>query len=527
MMKMENNRSRKNVSDNINIIGRIRSFFSRGRDNDQEEELLQDNIKDQPHEQGTDGASIVLVSVPVWTIETPPLNIAYLKAYLGSKGHSVKCLDLNIELYHKASSEQRDYWQQQHYDLWQDDQKYEKMILPQVVESHIDAIVQNILAPRPKIVGISVYSSCFTKTLASRIKEKCPHVLIVVGGQVCVDQMQGRNIKKSSDIDVIVRGEGEFVLERIANAFLANGKLTTEDCKGCFLRAGGHTGGFIDCGENPRIEELDQLPFPDFDDFDLSQYYADFEMTKRSPNLPIILSRGCGSRCDFCLQRQIWGNQIRIRNAENVFCEMLHDKERYGITGFVFADLLLNSDNRELEKLCDLIIAEGVAFSWWGSAKVDRRMTPELAVKMKRAGCHHLSIGIESVSDNVLREMRKPSTVADIKAFVRTTRKAGITIGSNIIIGHPAESRKDFEETLKFVAEMKDDLKDQPWPSECVIFEGTDLYSKYIRKDGFTYNHADDWSFKDNTPAERESRIKTYRELCLSLYNKFKMFNRE
>jgi len=505
-----------------NFIEKLRSLLSRRSDKEQEEELSPKNIQSQKQ-----GTTIALVSVPVWTIETPPLNIAYLKAYLKSKGHSVKCFDLNIELYHKIEPEQRMYWQSLHYSKWQDRQKYEETILSRVVEPHINSLVDRILSVNPKIIGISVYSACFAKTLARKIKERNPSMLIVAGGQVCVDQMQGKNLKASNNIDVIIKGEGEFVLERVANAFLANEKLEPEECKGCFLRANGHDGGFIDCGDNPRIEELDQLPFPDFDDFDLRQYYADFEMTIPSPNLPIILSRGCNSRCDFCLQRQIWGNQIRLRKAENVFCEMLHDKERYGITGFVFADLLLNSDNRELERLCDLIIAGGVSFSWWGSAKVDKRMTPALAEKMKRAGCHHLSIGIESVSDNVLREMRKPSSVTDIKEFIRIIRNAGITIGSNIIIGHPAESKENFEKTLKFITEMRADLKEQPLPSECVIFEGTDLYSKYIGKEGFKYDNACDWSFNDNTSEERKSRIKEYEILCLKLYGDFEMFDKD
>ncbi|MFH0870501.1 MAG: radical SAM protein [archaeon] len=510
---MEKNRS------GSKFVERLSSFFrGKSADADAEEELRERNHPDKT------GTTVALVSVPVWTIETPPLNISYLKAYLISKGHSAKCFDINIELYHMVSPEHRVYWQQQHYSKWQDKQKYEETVLPLIVKPYIDSLVDKIIASKPRIVGISVYSSCFTKTLARKIKERNSNILIVAGGQVCVDQLQGRNLKESRDIDLIIKGEGELVLERIANAFIAKGKLEPKDCDGCFMRKDGR---FIDCGDNPRIDDINSLPFPDFDDFDLKLYCADFGMTKQSLNLPMILSRGCNSRCDFCLQRQIWGNQIRLRKAENVFCEMLHDKERYGITGFVFADLLLNSDNRELERLCDLIIAGGVSFSWWGSAKVDRRMTPALAEKMKRAGCNHLSIGIESASNNVLREMRKPSTVADIKKFIRIIRKAGITIGSNMIIGHPVESREDFEETLRFVKEMKDDLREQPWPSECTIFEGTDLYSKYIGKEGFTYNQVSDWAFKDNTPAERESRIKAYRELCLSLYNDFKMFDRE
>lgn len=463
---------------------------------------------------------IALISPPVWTIETPPLNIAYLKAYLKSNGYSVKCFDVNTELFHKVNTENKVYWKQNYYRMWQDNKLYKKMVFPKIVKANIDFFVDKILSFKPDIVGISVYSACFTKTIIRKIKEKDPNILIVLGGQTCVDQLQGSHLKKSKDIDIIVKGEGEITLKKVIDIFAKEGKV--EYCKGCLIRKGR---SFVNCGEDERIKDMDGLPYPDFDDFDLNIYFHDFESQQPSNALPILLSRGCNNRCDFCLQRVVWKNKLYVRKAENVFDEMVHNKKKYGVSKFVFADLLINENLKELEKLCDLIIENNFSCSWWGGAKIDKKMDINLFKKMRKAGCHHLALGIESASDNVLKAMCKPYTSNDTKNFLKMMKEAGITVGSNIIIGHPSESRDDFIKTLNFLWEMRDIITTQPWPSSCTIFRNTDIYNKYIPNKNFRYKHASSWSYRDNTDEERESRIKIYKSFCLALYNKFDMID--
>lgn len=461
---------------------------------------------------------IALVSVPVWTLGTPPLNISYLKAYLKEKCYQAKCFDVNAELYHRVKPEHRVYWQTQHYNDWQWEDEYKKIVLPKIVEPNIDFFVSKILAFKPNIVGVSVYSPCFTKTLAKKLKEKNPTLLIVVGGQACIDQMQGEQLKKSNDIGIIIKGEGERALKNIADMIEKKGKV--EFCKGCLIRKGK---SFIDCGMDERIKNLDSIPYPDFDDYNLELYYDDYELEKRSNALPIILSRGCNNPCDFCIQRKVWKDTLYMRKAENVFREMLRNKEKYGINKFVFADLLINGNLLELEHLCNLIIKNNFSCSWWGSAKIDKRMNLDFFKKLRKAGCHQLDLGIESASNNVLKAMNKTYTLKDIKEFLMNMKKAGIAIGSNFILGHPSESRDDFMKTLKFIKEMRKFTTKKPWPTYCAIFRGTDLYNKYKDNKDFRYD-AILWSYKDNTFEEREKRAEMFRQVCLEHYQDFEMF---
>jgi len=463
---------------------------------------------------------IALISTPVWTLETPPLNISYIKSYLEENGHKTKCFDLNIELFHLAKEEFRKYWKQENYFKWQDDEQYEQTVKPDVVKPNIKRFVKKIIEFNPDVIGVSVYSNKFTRDLAKRLKEEKPCLLIVAGGQVCNDRLQGVHLKQSKDIDIIVKGEGESVFNKIIETFEKKGKV--DSYKGCFVRKGNK---FQDCGEDERIKEIQNLPMPNFKDFQLDLYIENFDMKKPAKSLPILFSRGCNNSCDFCLQRQIWKSKLFLRKAEDVFSEMQRNIKEYEINKYVFSDLLINGNILELERLCNLIIQNNLEVYWWGSAKIDKRMTQELFHKMRKAGCHHLSVGIESFSDKVLKGMRKPSTSEDIMNFLERGKKAGITLSTNLILGHPAENRKEFLKTIQFLIEKKHFFKDQPYPSICTIYEGTDLYNKYINDKDFVYNSAIDWDYKKNDLDERNYRLKIYGLVCKALYEKFEVFD--
>jgi anaerobic magnesium-protoporphyrin IX monomethyl ester cyclase len=464
---------------------------------------------------------IVLVSIPVWTIETPPLSISYLKSFMASKGYFVKCVDANIALIHLAKPEFRKYWNQTYYSHWQEEEKYASTIFPQIVAPNISAVVESIMSSEPDIVGISVYSNCFARTLAEEIKKRDKNILIVAGGQVCVDSLQGKELKKSKCIDIIVRGEGEYSLKSIAEQF--SSKKDYVCIPGCWVFDGSV---FLDTGADSRIIEPDSLPLPDFDDFDVGKYRQDFNLLNESRNLPILISRGCANRCDFCLQRIIWHTERRDRTADSVFSEMVRDKERYGITSFVFADLLINGNLEVLEGLCDCILRSTHSFNWWGGAIVNGRMAPELFKKLRKAGCHQMTLGVESASDNVLRAMRKPYTSSDARRFVKDMRDAGLNIGMNLIIGHPSESRDDFLDTVRFVLDVRKYMPTQPWLSICTIFRDSDIYKKYIADPDFKYD-ALAWSYKSNTLEERRFREEIFVMFCEAIYGKFEKFNSE
>ncbi len=66
-------------------------------------------------------------------------------------------------------------------------------------------------------------------------------------------------------------------------------------------------------------------------------------------------------------------------------------------------------------------------------------------------------IPIQSGSDSVLDDMQRGYSVLEFEEIIRyfVSKVPGITIATDIIVGYPTESEKDFEKTLELVNKIK------------------------------------------------------------------------
>jgi radical SAM superfamily enzyme YgiQ (UPF0313 family) len=110
-----------------------------------------------------------------------------------------------------------------------------------------------------------------------------------------------------------------------------------------------------------QIVDLNQLPYPDFGDYDWNLY--------REVGIPICDSRGCVRNCEFCDVIEHW-THYRYRKADNIFDEMVYQIDRYGITKFFFYNSLTNGNMKEfnllLDKICEYNQAHSTPISWDG-----------------------------------------------------------------------------------------------------------------------------------------------------------------
>ncbi|MFI5348593.1 MAG: B12-binding domain-containing radical SAM protein, partial [Elusimicrobiota bacterium] len=184
------------------------------------------------------------------------------------------------------------------------------------------------------------------------------------------------------------------------------------------------------------------LPYADFSGFELSNYSGK----------TIHSCRGCVRRCVFCSDwRQKKYRQMR---AERIFGEIEHQCGTHpDATRFLFGDSLLNGDMKALASFRDLLLHSGLSVSWKGWAIVRPEMTPEFLAKMRAAGCDELFYGIETGSEKVMRALDKHVPVALNGAVLKATREAGIATISGFIVGFPAETEDDFQQSLDFLRE--------------------------------------------------------------------------
>jgi radical SAM superfamily enzyme YgiQ (UPF0313 family) len=67
---------------------------------------------------------------------------------------------------------------------------------------------------------------------------------------------------------------------------------------------------------------------------------------------------------------------------------------------------------------------------------------------MKASGCSTVSVGAESGSNRVLKDMDKKMRVEDLFAELEHFRKHGLSMLVNVLVSYPTETREDFEETI-------------------------------------------------------------------------------
>jgi radical SAM superfamily enzyme YgiQ (UPF0313 family) len=432
---------------------------------------------------------LALVATPIWATKTPPLTTAYLAGWMKKHGHEVLQLDWNIELFTRAAPGLKEYWDRTHLHKWQDAALYQREIVPRIVGPSIEDYARRVLAFQPQVVGISAYSIEATKHFAATLKRLDPGVLVVVGGQVCDPGFYGYNLAWHEGVDVVVHGEGEGPLLDIVGA-IERGALRPRDpapararalagVRGLLLPVG--DGAVEDSGLREPIPEIGSIPWPDFEGLPMSCYTArTAEPYEPSLAVSTLMARGCVRKCDFCLQAEIWQN-FRYRSAEDIHAEMASMTERYGLTNFHFNDLLINGNVRQLERLCDLLIERpvlvwGKPMPWGGNAIVSRTLKKGLLQKMRAAGCEFLGFGFESFSTKVLHAMGKKYDAAEVSRLLQDMHETGMRFFSNLIIGHPAEGRAEFAETVRFLIEHAQLFTEAPTSSLLIVQKNTPIH---------------------------------------------------
>jgi len=272
-----------------------------------------------------------------------------------------------------------------------------------------------------------------------------------------------REYKAADAVDIFVKGEAEERLNKILD--LIKNKRSLFIIDGVIIR---EKNNYYESAKIKEEGDLNSLPLPNFDGFELNDY--------AEKTMPIATSRGCPRQCSFC-NNSTNINKYRFRNATSVFKEMLISIDKYKSTRFVFCDSMLNGNLVQLEKLCDLIIKHKIRIVWGGYVAILKNMPYALYVKMKKAGCEYVVYGVESFSDKILRAMKKNVTVVDTLKILKFTTKAGINANIHIIVGFPGEEEKDFQQTLKLIKQHRKNYRKIINVDICRILPGSDLYN--------------------------------------------------
>lgn len=261
----------------------------------------------------------------------PPSSLLYLAAVLRCNGAQVIILDLNV------------------YKPWEKgpnkDRFLEEIILQHIKEfepqligfgclfsGHLPAILEFSKAVRAEYKGISIVIGGMHPTIfAKEILSHCPSIDFVVIGEgeeqvvVLTQAIEEKDWNRLSRLEGIAYRQNEEVVVNPKNHF---------------------------------IDDLDKLPFPAYDLINFQDYYhptSHWHNPKHLPfnmTVPIISSRSCPMKCNFCSMFLVMGPTLRMRTAKNVVDEIQLLYDRYGQTHFSFMDDNLNLNKQHIISVC-------------------------------------------------------------------------------------------------------------------------------------------------------------------------------
>ena len=325
-------------------------------------------------------------------------------------------------------------------------------MLDLMYEMDVNATLKNIISGfRPECIGISVRNIDdqnieTPKFLLDKVKEvvtvcrNFSDIPIVLGGA-------GYSLFPESslaylDADFGIEGEGETafpaLLTRLEN------KDDLSGIPGLYARGHGAL--------QPRllIRNLDRLILPE------TSILSSSASQNHEPWIPVQTRRGCALKCSYCSTPKIEGSILRKRSADAV-AAWLESWVKAGFANFFFVDNTFNLPPAYAKSICRLILEKELDMQWQ-SIIYPKYIDDELVELMAAAGCRQISLGFESGSEQMLKNLNKRFTLEDVRATSALFADHGIRRMGFLLIGGPGETKKSVEESLAFADSLKLDV---------------------------------------------------------------------
>jgi tRNA-2-methylthio-N6-dimethylallyladenosine synthase len=263
------------------------------------------------------------------------------------------------------------------------------------------------------------------------LKKLKPHLLIGVGG--CVASQEGEGItKRAPYVDLVF---GPQTLHRLPAMI---GELK-------------RTGRAVVDVSFPEVEKFDNLPAP----------------RAEGSSAFVSVMEGCSKYCTFCVVPYTRGDEVS-RGFDSVMDEVrslvaqgVGEITLLGQNVNAYAGAMADGTVVDLATLIHYVAAidgvERIRFTTSHPVEFGDSLVEAYANVPKLA--NHLHLAVQSGSDRILAAMKRGYTALEFKARLRKLRavRPDIAVSTDIIVGFPGETERDFEATLKLVRDANFD----------------------------------------------------------------------
>ncbi|HQP88023.1 MAG TPA: RiPP maturation radical SAM C-methyltransferase [Thermoanaerobaculia bacterium] len=314
----------------------------------------------------------------------------------------------------------------------------------------LERALDEVLAHRPRLVG---FTSVFQQHVASlalarRIRTAAPETVVVIGGANCEGVMGAETARSFPFLDAVVSGEGDLVFPELVARALAGRAL--DDLPG--VATPGNVEAHFAAGRFPNapsVTRMDDLPVPDDGD-----YFEQFAQSRFAgtwtPGLFLETARGCSwgqkSHCTFC---GLNGTTMAFRSKSpaRALAELRDVTSRHPESDLQVVDNIL--DTRYFESLLPELAKSPPPSPvfWETKASLKKEQVRALA----EAGVTRIQPGVESLSDAVLKLMKKGVTALQNVQLLKWCRELGVTPYWNLLWGFPDEEPSEYARMARLV----------------------------------------------------------------------------
>ncbi|MHB8773156.1 MAG: B12-binding domain-containing radical SAM protein [Syntrophales bacterium] len=334
----------------------------------------------------------------------------------------------------------------------------------------VEQVLTEVREYKPRVVGISSTTAgiAASGTLAERLKESDEGIITIIGG--ChATALPEETLAEFNGFDIAVIGEGEQTFAEILRAVDATGTIPA-DLPGTAQRLADR---FLLNMRRPLIADLDTLPLPAWR---LLRGFPDSFLPSparmnRFPCASVVLARGCPNRCQFC-DRSVFGNKVRSYSPAYAIAMVNDLANNFGVKEIVIEDDTFIISPQWVREFCEGLLTQKIDITWSCLGRADR-VTAELLRLMRKAGCWHISYGIESGDQQILDAMKKGEDLGRIEEAVRWSREAGLKTKGFFMVGFPGETAESLRRTKELALRLRlDDIS----VMQLTPFPGTALY---------------------------------------------------
>jgi len=338
----------------------------------------------------------------------------------------------------------------------------------------LNELISDIIEARPLLVAIALNWVHFSKgaiELARMIRQSCPDIKIVIGGQHAT--LFTRQLAKAAEgcADGVLNGEAERTLLKLCQHLENDGQMPLQ-MPGLFL-----------CGPNQSharivapdvVQNIDSLPFYDYR-----------FLQARNESTPVAtLSTGRGScplKCAFCLEH-VMGNlqgrkELRFHSPEWIVAHMKHIMDQ-GIQRITIQDNLFIGGDKMVTQIADEMERQNIYLDYINIFAHPNSFSEAGFQSIKRmAKRASLDFGMITGSRSVLEIIKRPCDMDVIRQNIREAVKADIVPYTWWLSGLPDAPQAE-EDTCNFIKETMEIGAIPRWISPLMLLPRTPMHER-------------------------------------------------